>query len=539
MSNIAKALQVVSQALETHLQTRQKRAEDWVVVSTLVDGQWTPLDGAADKLVLCLTGISIGEEGGPIPSLLPVALDLAIIANFNGRTYATGLTQLSSVIGFLQSRRNFGGDELGVAPVTIDLVNPDPATIDRAMRMLGTPYLPAVFCKVGLSFVKAVPIQAYAGPLPAGMPKPGVYLAEPTGPQSVIGVQTAIPVFIGYTEKAGSLLEAVQLSSLADYESAFGAGPLSLHTALRLFYANGGSDCYVVSCGTTAAGTPVLAADLLKGLDAAARQPGPTMVVVPELCLLEPADYALLATSLLKSCASLQDRVAILDLPAGGQADSLYRAIGNGAEGLSYGVAYYPALQTADGIVPASGAIAGLWAQNDRNNGVWTAPVNLSLAEAGAPAVALTDAEQEALDTPLNGLAINAIRDFPGRGTVIWGALTLDGNSQDYQYIAVRRTLIYIEQSIRAGLQPMIFQPNTVETWSSVTAMIGGFLIALWSQGGLIGDKASDAFTVECGQGSTMTGEDVLNGVMKVTVNVALTHPAEFIELAFQQQMQS
>jgi phage tail sheath protein FI len=143
------------------------------------------------------------------------------------------------------------------------------------------------------------------------------------------------------------------------------------------------------------------------------------------------------------------------------------------------------------------------------------------------------------MNVPLDGLAVNAIRQFPGRGAVVWGARTLDGNSQDYRYIQVRRTLIYIEQSIKTALAPFAFAPNTGVTWTSVNAMISDFLTQLWTQGGLMGDKPSDAFQVSVGLGSTMTAQDVLDGYMRVSVTLQMIRPAEFIELTFVQQMQS
>jgi phage tail sheath protein FI len=143
------------------------------------------------------------------------------------------------------------------------------------------------------------------------------------------------------------------------------------------------------------------------------------------------------------------------------------------------------------------------------------------------------------MNVPLDGLAVNAIRLFAGRGVVVWGARTLDGNSRDYRYIQVRRTLIYIEQSIKAALTPFAFAPNTGTTWATVQTTISNFLTQLWQAGGLMGDKASDAFQVSVGLGKTMTADDVLNGYMVVSVTLQMIHPAEFIELTFKQQMQS
>jgi phage tail sheath protein FI len=152
--------------------------------------------------------------------------------------------------------------------------------------------------------------------------------------------------------------------------------------------------------------------------------------------------------------------------------------------------------------------------------------------------VSLTDKQQGPLNVPLNGKSIDGIRDFVGRGPVVWGARTLDGNSADWRYIQIRRTIVYIEQSIKQALNPFVFAANDAQTWTVVTAMISNFLTGLWSQGALLGDKASDAFTVNCGLGSTMTAQDILNGYMIVGVTLQMVHPGEFIELTFQQKMQ-
>lgn len=189
-------------------------------------------------------------------------------------------------------------------------------------------------------------------------------------------------------------------------------------------------------------------------------------------------------------------------------------------------------------ILPVSGAMAGVYTYVDGVRGVWNAPANISLTGVVGPTFKVTAEAQGDLNVPLNGKAINCIRDFVGRGTLVWGARTLDGNSNDYRYIQVRRTLIYIEQSIKAALDPFVFAANDGQTWVNVVAMISNFLTGLWTQGGLMGSKASEAFSVQCGLGSTMTGLDVLNGYMRVQVTLQMIHPAEFIELTFTQKMQ-
>ncbi|EGX99949.1 cytoplasmic fibril protein [Nitrospirillum viridazoti Y2] len=516
-------------------------------------------------------------------------------------------------------------------------------------------------------------------PNPINRATPGVYITELSAfPPSIVGVQTAIPIFVGYTERASDPasqkplhLQAVPVSSLADYTTYFGgaypqpfevapaaagaadfqatppngqesayyavspSGPrFNLYLAIQAFYANGGGNCYVVSVADYGQGG-VSKDTLLAGLQAAGAQAGPTMTVVSDACLLSGTDYGAVVTAMLMQAATLQDRMAMLDLPGAvdpaswsadglaAQRDAFYAAIAPAPDAFSYGAAYAPALRTSlvtagevdytrlqgsaalirgllgqeastlytgtklaevqaqlatafpetppvpapsasqvsstnqallstlpllgtiEGIVaqklnvtPPSGIMAGIWTQNDTNRGVWNAPANMALVGVTAPTVLLNDAQQGDYNVPLNGNAINILRAFVNRGTVVWGARTLDGNSNDYRYIQVRRTLIYIEQSIKIALQQFVFAANDGQTWITVTAMISNFLTGLWSQGGLLGDKASDAFSVQCGLGSTMTAQDILNGYMIVSVTLQMVHPAEFIELTFTQKMQ-
>ena len=122
---------------------------------------------------------------------------------------------------------------------------------------------------------------------------------------------------------------------------------------------------------------------------------------------------------------------------------------------------------------------------------------------------------------------------------LVWGARTLDGNSQDWRYISIRRTVIFIEQSIKYAIEPYVFAPNTAATWANIQALITNFLTNVWKIGALAGATPKDAFSVNIGLGVTMTPVDILDGIMRVSVQVALTRPAEFIVLTFQQKMQS
>lgn len=188
-------------------------------------------------------------------------------------------------------------------------------------------------------------------------------------------------------------------------------------------------------------------------------------------------------------------------------------------------------------LAPSAG-MAGIYTSVDNNEGVWVAPANVGMQSTIAPSINIDHAGQEDLNMPISGKSICAIRAFTGRGNLVWGARTLDGNSNDWRYINVRRTMIYIEQSIQDAAKAYVFAPNDAGTWVNVKSLIDNFLTGLWKQGGLVGPKPADAFSVSVGLGSTMTGDDILNGIMRVSVKVAVSHPAEFIEITFQQQMQ-
>lgn len=196
------------------------------------------------------------------------------------------------------------------------------------------------------------------------------------------------------------------------------------------------------------------------------------------------------------------------------------------------------AIQRKLNLLPPSGAMAGIYTMVDNARGVWKAPANVSLAGVISPAVNISHDEQEDLNVTTAGKSINAIRSFIGEGVLVWGARTLDGNSLDWRYINVRRTMIMIEESLRLATKAYVFEPNVSGTWVTIKGMANNFLTSVWKRGGLAGASPEDAFSVAVGLGETMTPEDILEGILRVTILVAVSRPAEFIEITFQQQMQ-
>lgn len=189
-------------------------------------------------------------------------------------------------------------------------------------------------------------------------------------------------------------------------------------------------------------------------------------------------------------------------------------------------------------LLPPAAAMAGIYTMVDNTRGVWKAPANVSMNGVVSPAVNISHEDQEDLNVTTQGKSINAIRTFIGEGVLVWGARTLDGNSLDWRYINVRRTMIMLEESCRLAAKAMVFEPNVANTWVTIRSMIANFLTGIWKRGGLAGAVPDDAFSVHVGLGETMTPEDILEGILRVTVLVAISRPAEFIEITFQQQMQ-
>lgn len=190
-------------------------------------------------------------------------------------------------------------------------------------------------------------------------------------------------------------------------------------------------------------------------------------------------------------------------------------------------------------VLPPSGAIAGVYAATDNERGVWVAPANRSLNSVMGPKVNITAKEQEGLNVDVTaGKSINAIRSFTGKGTLVWGARTLAGNSNEWRYVPVRRLFNMVEESVKKATEFVVFEPNDKNTWVRTKAMIENFLNQIWKAGGLAGAKAEHAYIVKVGLGETMTSQDILEGRMIVEIHLAAVRPAEFIILRFMHKLQ-
>lgn len=464
---------------------------------------------------------------------------------------------------------------------------------------------------------------------------PGVYVEEiPKLPPSIAQVETAIPAFIGYTEKIidrrgeDKTFKPTRISSLLEYELTFGLpspekgivvtitnegsekgaeiiatlppkerSKYLMYYSLQLFFANGGGPCWIVSTGEYKEDGGVVKDDLSKGLAETEKINEITLYVFPDAQgLTEVADYYDLYKEAIEMCKKLQDRFTVTDVWQGddGTMDEhiafLRDRMPSEVDSSKYAASYFPNLETtldyyygpegsgdrnvkvirrgaetdlaglktqAQGgnalyhrarnairslpcHMPPSPAVVGIYARVDAARGVWKAPANADLAAVLEPSILLTDAQQDGLNVDVDaGKSINAIRYFPGRGILVWGARTLAGNDNEWRYVPVRRFFNMVEESAKNACKAFVFELNSANTWTRVRSMIENFLTKQWRAGALVGTTTEEAYYVRVGLNETMTEEDILSGLMIVEIGMAVVRPAEFIILQFSHKLQS
>jgi phage tail sheath protein FI len=187
-----------------------------------------------------------------------------------------------------------------------------------------------------------------------------------------------------------------------------------------------------------------------------------------------------------------------------------------------------------DRFVPC-GIVAGVMARTDTTRGVWKSPAGLDAAMNGIQGldVVLNDGENGIL----NPLGINCLRIFPVNGRVVWGARTLRGADQladEYKYVAVRRTALFIEESLYRGTQWVVFEPNDEPLWAQIRLNIGAFMQSLFRQGAFQGRTPREAYFVKCDK-ETTTQTDINSGIVNIIVGFAPLKPAEFVVIKIQQ----
>jgi hypothetical protein len=179
--------------------------------------------------------------------------------------------------------------------------------------------------------------------------------------------------------------------------------------------------------------------------------------------------------------------------------------------------------------------VAGLISKTDRDRGVWKAPAGIDAALLGIRGLQVKLKDDE--NGILNPLGINCLRSFPVTGRVVWGARTLRGADQladEYKYIPVRRTALYIEESLYRGTQWVVFEPNDEPLWAQIRLNVGAFMNNLFKQGAFQGTSPKEAYFVKC-DSETTTQNDINQGIVNILVGFAPLKPAEFVFIKIQQ----
>lgn len=336
--------------------------------------------------------------------------------------------------------------------------------------------------------------------------------------------------FVGGTAR-GPVAEPRQVSSFSEFERTFGGlhADSDLSYSVSHFFLNGGATCWVVRTnGDSRAG--------IHALDA--------VDVFNMLCLPDNYDTRTLIEAI--NYAETRRAMVIVDIdPAVDTFEGARRWISDGANAAlkrPNAAAWFPRVHLADPLqngalraFPNSGVLAGLWARTDRERSVWKAPAGREALLHGVDALdhPLSNAEMGVL----NATGLNSLRTLPGRGTLSWGARTLagaDSQASEWKYLPVRRTALFVEESIHRGTRFAVFEPNAEPLWAQIRQAVDAFMNALFRQGAFQGSSAKDAYFVKC-DASTTTQADVHRGHVNVLVGFAPLKPAEFVIISIRQ----
>lgn len=208
---------------------------------------------------------------------------------------------------------------------------------------------------------------------------------------------------------------------------------------------------------------------------------------------------------------------------------------------------YFPRIRLPDPLQDGNledfapcGVIAGIMSRTDSARGVWKAPAGIETNLQGVLGLSINGLPGNLNDQEngfLNPLGINCLRGFPNIGHVCWGARTLEGQdilTSDWKYIPVRRTALFIEESLYRGTQWVVFEPNDEPLWAQIRLNVGAFMHNLFRQGAFQGTTPREAYFVKCDK-ETTTQNDINLGIVNIVVGFAPLKPAEFVIIKLQQ----
>lgn len=359
------------------------------------------------------------------------------------------------------------------------------------------------------------------------MRTPGVYVEEISSGVRTIAPAPFVTALVGTCDQ-GPLDAPTEISGLADFTRTFGPPAGDLARAVSHFFQNGGGRAVIVRAsalpGSATGATGIYALDAVPSLGT--------------LVLPGQDDPALQATAL--AYAQARHALYVLDLPADAN------TIAAGETWLAAhpelrkpnAAAFIPRVLASDKDgqikpMPNSGAVAGIIARTDSWRGIWKAPAGI---EATISGVSGLDGDTAHFAERLNPLGLGSLRAMTD-GPVVWTARTLAGADQfgsEWKYVPVRRTALFIEQSVSLGLAWAVFEPNDERLWAQVRLNVGAFMQGLFRQSAFQGETPPKAYFVKC-DASTMTAADIADGRLNLEIGFAPLKPAEFVILRISQ----
>lgn len=356
-----------------------------------------------------------------------------------------------------------------------------------------------------------------------------------SGIPPIAGALATIAAFIG-TAKRGGANRPVRVGSFEEFEQQFGglATECELGYAVRQFFVNGGTEAFAVRIAKSASVEKTLkGVRALNGVDLfhLLALPGITAPAIiaraAEYCRERRAFLLVDPPQSVRTPAEIEQFIRSGALPRTGNA-----------------AIYFPWIKISDPLttgllrpIPPSGTIAGLLARTDATRGLWKSPAGPHAGLLGVKSLEynLTDHENE----PLNGLGVNCLRVFPTFGPVAWGARTLEGAdalASKWKYIPVRRTALFIKESVYRGTEWAAFEPNDEPLWAQIRLQVGIFMQRLFLEGAFQGTTPRDAYFVKCDRETTTTA-DIASGVVHIVIGFAPLRPAEFVVIKIQRRI--
>lgn len=346
-------------------------------------------------------------------------------------------------------------------------------------------------------------------------------------------VGTSTAAFVGDAGQ-GPTNAATLVTSAADFHQVFGGHhPGSeMFLGVSQFFANGGREAWVVRLAPRAGAIAQRLTRALAALDA--------LDDVNLLCLPGLAGRQILS----RAAAYCRQRRAFLiaDPPeSGAKPVDLARSLSPQESG--HVAMYYPRIKVGDPLQPSlirscgpSNSVAGILARNDHERGVWLATAGTQARLVGVAGVDVDVDDRRTAALRRHG--VNTIRAVPDGGVVLWGARTVGPGEQqedEWRYIPVRRTALFIEESVLRGTHWVVFEPNDEPTWKGVRLAVGTFLHELFVGGAFAGETPQRSFFVRCGP-DTMSERDIDNGILTIVVGFAPLRAAEFVTVRIQQK---